>query len=192
MATGTPLIVTLRCERIDAPYIYDAPINGRSFAARGEQVLVPLLAPATSLPSTIPAPTRASSCVNSTAKSEPGCSSCGPSTALNASAQVFAKLKHLLRDAAEQRSTLAGTTSTLLPQPSRLPPPESRKFGIGPVTAAENHLLGRSLLIPAVTLERLSVCPVQGRERRSGGSPCLVSGSRSAMDRSPFDCLSRR
>mgnify|MGYP002683200491 CR=1 FL=1 len=39
------LIAALRCDRIDAPCVFDGPINGRSFTAYVEQVLVPTLAP---------------------------------------------------------------------------------------------------------------------------------------------------
>lgn len=39
------LIAALRCDRIDAPCVFDGPINGRSFAAYVEQVLVPTLQP---------------------------------------------------------------------------------------------------------------------------------------------------
>ena len=39
------LIAALRCDRIDAPCVFDGPINGRSFAAYVEQILVPTLGP---------------------------------------------------------------------------------------------------------------------------------------------------
>ena len=38
-------LAALRCDRIAAPCVFDGPINGRSFAAYVEQVLVPTLAP---------------------------------------------------------------------------------------------------------------------------------------------------
>ena len=50
-------IAALRCDRIDAPLVIDGPINGESFAAYVEQVLVPTLKKATSSSSTISAPT---------------------------------------------------------------------------------------------------------------------------------------
>jgi putative transposase len=34
-------IAALRCDRIEAPRVIDGPINGESFAAYLEQVLVP-------------------------------------------------------------------------------------------------------------------------------------------------------
>ena len=36
-------IAALRCDRIDAPFVIDGPINGESFAAYVEQMLVPTL-----------------------------------------------------------------------------------------------------------------------------------------------------
>src|ERR1700692_3107572 len=36
-------IAALRCDRLDAPLVIDGPINGESFAAYVEQVLVPTL-----------------------------------------------------------------------------------------------------------------------------------------------------
>jgi len=38
-------IAALRIDRIDAPCVFDGPINGESFLAYVEQVLVPTLAP---------------------------------------------------------------------------------------------------------------------------------------------------
>src|SRR5690606_14445762 len=38
-------IAALRLDRIDAPCVFDGPINGESFLAYVEQVLVPTLAP---------------------------------------------------------------------------------------------------------------------------------------------------
>lgn len=38
-------IAALRCDRIDAPYVLDAPINGQLFTAWVEQCLVPTLSP---------------------------------------------------------------------------------------------------------------------------------------------------
>jgi putative transposase len=38
-------IAALRCDRIDAPCVFDGPINGESFAAYVEQILAPTLKP---------------------------------------------------------------------------------------------------------------------------------------------------
>jgi len=38
-------LAALRSDRIDAPYVFDGPINGRSFLAYVEQMLVPTLSP---------------------------------------------------------------------------------------------------------------------------------------------------
>ena len=40
-----PFIAALRVNRIDAPCVFDGPINGESFIAYVEQILVPTLAP---------------------------------------------------------------------------------------------------------------------------------------------------
>ncbi len=39
------LLAALRSDRIDVPYVFDGPINGRKFAAYVEQMLVPTLSP---------------------------------------------------------------------------------------------------------------------------------------------------
>jgi DDE superfamily endonuclease len=38
-------LAALRCDRIDAPCVFDGPINGASFAAYVDQILVPALKP---------------------------------------------------------------------------------------------------------------------------------------------------
>ena len=38
-------LAALRCDRIDAPYVLDGPINGQTFTAYVEQCLVPTLSP---------------------------------------------------------------------------------------------------------------------------------------------------
>ena len=38
-------LAALRCDRIDAPFVLDGPINGQSFTAYVEQFLIPTLAP---------------------------------------------------------------------------------------------------------------------------------------------------
>jgi transposase len=47
MGTGKPLtfLAALRSDRIDAPFVLDGPINGKSFAAYIKQMLVPTLSP---------------------------------------------------------------------------------------------------------------------------------------------------
>jgi transposase len=41
----TTFLAALRCDRVDAPAVFDGPINGTSFTAYVEQVLVPTLKP---------------------------------------------------------------------------------------------------------------------------------------------------
>ena len=40
-------IAALRCDRIDAPCLFDGPINGDAFLAYVRDLLVPTLSPAT-------------------------------------------------------------------------------------------------------------------------------------------------
>jgi transposase len=41
----TTFVAALRCDRIEAPFVIDGPVNGESFAAYLEQVLAPTLEP---------------------------------------------------------------------------------------------------------------------------------------------------
>ena len=47
MGTGNPMtfLAALRCDRIDAPCVFDGPINGLSFTIYVEQFLIPTLRP---------------------------------------------------------------------------------------------------------------------------------------------------
>lgn len=97
------LIAALRCDRIDAPCVFDSAINARSFTAYVEQVLVPTLRPGDivimdNLGSHKGQPVR-------TAIRKAGAKLffLPPySPDLNPIEQVFAKLKHLMRAAAER------------------------------------------------------------------------------------------
>jgi len=96
-------IAALRYDRIDAPCVLDQPINGQSFAERVEQFLVPTLAQNDVVIMD-----------NLSSHKRPGIRkiirSVGArllylppySPDLNPIEQVFAKLKHLLRKAAER------------------------------------------------------------------------------------------
>jgi len=98
--TLTP-IAALRCDRIDAPCVFDGPINGRSFTAYVEQVLVPTLAPGDivimdNLGSHKGQPVR-----EAIRRAGAKLFFLPPySPDLNPIEQVFAKLKHLMRAAA--------------------------------------------------------------------------------------------
>jgi transposase len=96
-------IAALRCDRIDAPYVLDAPINGLTFTAWVEQCLVPTLKPGDvvildNLSSHKSKAVRAAiRAVGARLLFLPPYS-----PDLNPIEQVFAKLKHLLRKAAER------------------------------------------------------------------------------------------
>ena len=76
-------LAALRHDRIDAPCVIDGPINGESFLAYVEQVLVPTLKPATSSSSTISAATRARPSAAPSAPPAPSSSSCRPTALIS-------------------------------------------------------------------------------------------------------------
>ncbi len=96
-------IAALRCDRIDAPYVFDQPINAASFTAWVEQQLCPTLQP-----SDIVVLDNLSShkkaAVRKAIRARGAKLLFLPpySPDLNPIEQVFAKLKHLLRKAAER------------------------------------------------------------------------------------------
>lgn len=96
-------IAALRSDRIDAPYVLDTPINGHLFTAWVEQCLVPTLSPGDivildNLSShKRPAVRQAIRSAGAKLLFLPPYS-----PDLNPIEQVFAKLKHLLRKAAER------------------------------------------------------------------------------------------
>lgn len=96
-------LAALRCDRIDAPCVVDGPINGESFGLYVEQFLLPTLKPGDvvimdNLSS------HKSPFVRKTIRSAGAKLLFLPpySPDLNPIEQVFAKLKHLLRKAAER------------------------------------------------------------------------------------------
>jgi len=120
-------LAALRCDRIDAPCVFDGPINGESFAAYVREALVPTL-------------TRGDVVILDNLGSHKGKAvraairAAGArllflppySPDLNPIEQVFAKLKHLLRQAAER--TVEATwkrTGSLL---DRFPPDECQRY----------------------------------------------------------------
>jgi transposase len=96
-------IAALRCNRIDAPCVFDGPINGRSFTAYVEQILAPTLRPGDivildNLGSHKGKPVR-----RTILAAGARLFFLPPySPDLNPIEQVFAKLKHLMRTAAER------------------------------------------------------------------------------------------
>jgi len=96
-------LAALRCDRIDAPCVIDGPINGRSFTAYVEQILVPALNPGDIVimdnlgSHKGPAVRRAVRAAGAKLFFLPPYS-----PDLNPIEQLFAKLKALLRKAAER------------------------------------------------------------------------------------------
>jgi transposase len=108
----------LRCDRIDAPCVFDGPINGASFTAYVEQILVPTLKPGDivvldNLGSHKGKPARAA--IRAAGASMIFLPPYSPD--LNPIEQVFAKLKHLMRKAARP-STKPGAASAKFCPPS--------------------------------------------------------------------------
>lgn len=96
-------IAALRHDRIDAPFVLDGPVNGEAFRAYVEHVLVPTLAPGDivvmdNLGSHKGQAVR--SAIRAAGAHLVFLPACSPD--LNPIEQVFAKLKHMLRDAAER------------------------------------------------------------------------------------------
>jgi len=96
-------LAALRCDRIDAPWVLDGPINGKAFQTYIEQILVPTLHPGDVVImdnlSSHKAPAIRAAIRAAGAKLfflPPY------SPDLNPIEQVFAKLKHFLRKAAER------------------------------------------------------------------------------------------
>jgi transposase len=96
-------IAALRCDRLDAPLVIDGPINGESFAAYVEQVLVPTLKQGDIVVLDNLASHKAAAvrlmirAVGARVFFLPPYS-----PDLNPIEQVFAKLKHRMREAAER------------------------------------------------------------------------------------------
>ena len=96
-------IAALRADRIDAPCVFNGPINGEAFTAYVEQVLVPTLAPGDVVildnlgshkgPTVRAAIRKAGAHLLFLPPYSPD---------LNPIEQVFAKIKHFLREAAER------------------------------------------------------------------------------------------
>jgi transposase len=97
------LLAALRHDRIDAPWVFDGPINGNSFSVYVEQVLVPTLAPGDIVVMDNLA-SHKSQAVRAAIRAAGAHLLFLPpySPDLNPIEQVFAKLKHLLRKAAER------------------------------------------------------------------------------------------
>ena len=96
-------IAALRVDRIDAPCVLDGPVNGDAFRAYVEQLLVPTLAPGDVVVMDNLASHKGAAVRKAIRQARAHLLFLPPySPDLNPIEQVFAKLKHLLRDAAER------------------------------------------------------------------------------------------
>ena len=99
----TTFIAALRYDRIDAPRIIDGPINGDAFWTYVERVLVPTLSPGDVVVMDNFGSHKSTAIRSAIRKAGAHLWFLSPySPDLNAIEQVFAKLKHLLRKAAER------------------------------------------------------------------------------------------
>jgi transposase len=96
-------LAALRCDRIDAPCVFDGPINGLSFKAYVEQILIPTLKPG-DIVVLDNLGSHKSSAVRQMVRAVGARLLFLPpySPDLNPIEQVFAKFKHLMRRAAER------------------------------------------------------------------------------------------
>ena len=96
-------VAALRCDRIDAPYVLDGPINGQLFAAYVEQFLVPTLRPGDIVIMDNLASHKGRAVRNTIRAAGAKLLYLPPyGPDLNPIEQVFAKLKHMLRKAQER------------------------------------------------------------------------------------------
>lgn len=96
-------LAALRCDRIDAPCVFDGPIDGESFAAYVKQVLVPTLTPGDIVILDNLGSHKGKAVREAIRAGGAKLLFLPPySPDLNPIEQVFAKLKHLMRQAAER------------------------------------------------------------------------------------------
>lgn len=99
-------LAALRCDRIDAPFVLDGPINGESFKAYVEQVLVPTLAPGDIVVMDNLGSHKSKSVRDVIRGVGAKLFFLPPySPDLNPIEQMFSKLKHLMRNASERTVT---------------------------------------------------------------------------------------
>lgn len=96
-------VAALRCDRLVAPCVFDGPINGRRFTAYVEQILVPTLKPGDIVILDNLGSHKGKAIRQAIRAAGARLVFLPPySPDLNPIEQVFAKLKHLLRNAAER------------------------------------------------------------------------------------------
>ena len=96
-------IAALRHDRIDAPFVLDGPVNGEAFRAYVEQVLVPTLSPGDVVVMDNLGNHKSQAVREAIRRAGAHLLFLPPySPDLNPIEQVFAKLKHMLREASER------------------------------------------------------------------------------------------
>jgi transposase len=96
-------IAAHRHDRIDAPFVLDGPVNGEAFRAYVEQILVPTLRPGDVVVMDNLGSHKGTAVRAATRRAGAHLLFLPPySPDLNPIEQVFAKLKHMLRDASER------------------------------------------------------------------------------------------
>jgi transposase len=120
-------LAALRCDGVTAPAVFDGPINGRSFTAYVEQILVPTLRPGDIVVLDNLGSHKGKAARNAIEQAGAQLRFLPPySPDLNPIEQVFAKLKTLLRRAAPRnRQTLWKSIGNLL---DRFPASECRNY----------------------------------------------------------------
>ena len=120
-------LAALRCDGVTAPAVFDGPINGRSFTAYVEQILVPTLRPGDIVVLDNLGSHKGKAARNAIEQAGAELRFLPPySPDLNPIEQVFAKLKTLLRRAAPRnRQTLWKSIGNLL---DRFPASECRNY----------------------------------------------------------------
>lgn len=112
----TTFLAALRSDRIDAPWLLDGPINGERFRIYVEQVLVPTLAPGDIVVMDNLGSHKAKAVRQAIRKARAKLFFLPKySPDLNPIEQLFAKLKHRLRDAQQRtRETLSEAVAQIL------------------------------------------------------------------------------
>jgi transposase len=120
-------LAALRCDRIDAPFVLDGPINGEWFLAYVEQVLVPTLSPGDVVVMDNLGSHKGKAVRRAIRRAGAHLIFLPPySPDLNPIEQVFAKLKTLLRKAAER--TVEATWTRIGQLLDRFPPDECANY----------------------------------------------------------------
>ena len=133
-------IAALRCDRITAPVVFDGPINGESFRAYVEQALVPTLTPGDVVVLDNLGSHKGKAVRTAIRAAGAKLFFLPPySPDLNPIEQVFAKLKHALRNAAAR--TIDTTSDAIAAAIKTFAPPNVRTISATPDTLQHESIL---------------------------------------------------